>query len=72
MDKVELSEAKDFEEFLRPLSTEEREELEERAAVLEYDGGLMRNQAEQVVMIEHCQKRRQGDASNVSNDAKTN
>lgn len=66
------SETEDFEEFLRLLPAEEHEESEERAAVLEYDGGLIRNQAERVVMIEHWQKRRQGDASNVSNYPETN
>lgn len=66
------SEAEDFEEFLRLLPAEEHEESEERAAVLEYDGGLMRNQAERVVMIEHWRKRKQGDASNASSYSETN
>ncbi len=57
-------EAVDFEEFLNPLSLDEREESEERAAVMEYDGGLPRKQAERVVMIEHWRKRKQGEVSN--------
>ncbi|MGE0887453.1 MAG: hypothetical protein AB7P14_28350 [Blastocatellales bacterium] len=65
-------EAEDFEKFLKPLSIDERLEAEERAAVMEYDGGLMRNQAEKVVMIEYWRKRKQGDANNGSNHLETN
>jgi hypothetical protein len=57
-------EVEEFEEFLRPLSIDEREELEERAAVLEFDGEIERNQAEKVVMMEHWRSRKQGRSNN--------
>lgn len=37
----------DFAKYQRSLSKDERMELEERAAIMEYDGGLPRQQAEQ-------------------------
>lgn len=64
--------AEDFEEFLKPLSLDEREEAQERAAVMEYDGELPRYQSERIVMMEHWRKRKQGDANDVSYNLETN
>jgi hypothetical protein len=54
---VKVEEAREFEEFVSPFPVDEREELEERAAVLEFDAGMARYQAERVVMIEHWRNR---------------
>lgn len=41
------------------LSSSEREEAEERAAILEYEGGLSRFSAEQLAVTEIVRRRRQ-------------
>ncbi len=37
--------------FLATLSSDEKEELAERAAIMEFDGGLSRSEAERLAMM---------------------
>lgn len=46
-------------EALNQLPIDERDEVEERAAILEIDAGMPRPQAERVAFIEHWRKRNQ-------------
>ncbi len=61
-----------FEDFLKPLSQDESEVLEERAAILEFDAGMERIQAERVVMIEHWRNRKRRGANSVSDFPRAN
>jgi hypothetical protein len=46
------------EKALALLPASEREEVEERAAILEYEGGLSRSSAEQLAVTEIVQRRK--------------
>lgn len=56
--KAAPSRAHPFEATLRLVSEAEREALEERAAIQEYDGGLSRRDAERATLAAHAKAKR--------------